>query len=127
MNLSKKYIRIGAILAMFSIILGAFGAHALKNILEPQKLETFKTGIDYQMYHALYLVVLGILKHQFPSINLGKAFAFGLAGIILFSMNCCLYAITGIKTFAMIVPFGGVSFILSWLFLFLAVRKSESI
>lgn len=126
MNLSKKYLMSGAIFSLTGILLGAFGAHGLKSMLEPAKLETFKTGVDYQMYHGLFLLGLGLLKSQFPKLKLNRVFAFTLIGILLFCMHCYLYALTSMKVFAMIVPFGGVSFLVSWFLLIYALREIES-
>jgi len=103
-------------LLILSVLLGAFGAHGLEKILTPALLKTFHTGVHYHQLHALglgmmalYYNQLGSSKTQFP-----HAAKFILLGIILFSGNCYLYALTGFKFFALLVPLGGTCFILGW-------------
>ena len=107
----KTWVALGAALAGLGVVAGAFGAHGLEGRLSPQQLETFEVAVRYQMYHALALVLVGILAGRASRAVAGILF---LAGIALFSG--CLYAwvFTGIKTFALIVPIGGAAFILGW-------------
>lgn len=119
----KKYLQTGSALVFFAILLGAFGAHGLKKILDEAHLHTFKTGVDYQMIHGLALLILGLLQKNFSEINFNKTYAFMLCGIVLFCTNCYLYALTDIKAFAMIVPIGGVSFVVAWATLFFSIGK----
>ena len=60
--MDRKIISTGAVLGMIAIILGAFGAHALKKVLSMEELSTFETGVRYQMYHALFLIFIGIIN-----------------------------------------------------------------
>lgn len=122
----KKYLMTGAALVFFAIVLGAFGAHGLKKILDEAHLHTFKTGVDYQMVHGLALLLLGILQKQFSELALDRVYAFIICGIVLFCTNCYLYAITDIKVFAMIVPLGGISFLVAWAMLFFSIGKIRS-
>lgn len=98
-----------------TVLIGAFGAHGLQNIqgITEKAIHTFQTGVTYHQLHGLGLFILpilgSILKTSFPWA--GRLF---LLGIILFSGCCYLYALTGIKAFAMIVPIGGFSFVLGW-------------
>ena len=62
--MDRKVLSTGAILGMIAIILGAFGAHALKKILSIEQLATFETGVRYQMYHALFLLFIGLIKNM---------------------------------------------------------------
>jgi len=62
--MNKKFISIGAIMAGLAVALGAFGAHGLKKIVELETVQTFQTGVQYQMYHALALVLIGILSEK---------------------------------------------------------------
>ncbi len=111
---------IGTIILGSAVLLGAFGAHGLKNILSPNNLETFKTGVDYQFLHGFAILIVANLSKEidFKVVNL-----LFLLGIVLFCGNCYLYSVTQIKTFAMIVPFGGVSFLSAWLLLALKFAK----
>jgi uncharacterized membrane protein YgdD (TMEM256/DUF423 family) len=120
---SKTMLMLGASLVFFGIILGAFGAHGLKAVLDESKMNTFKTGVDYQLYHGFGLLILGIVSLLRPEIKLNLPAKFMLAGVILFSMNCYLYALSGVKFFAMIVPFGGVSFIIAWGLFFVGLKN----
>lgn len=108
-------IKIGSALMALGIMLGAFGAHALKKILTMLQLETFETGVKYLFLHALALIILGILEKIYGSQKLKLPFIFFLIGILFFSFGCIAYALTGIKLIAMIVPIGGIAFILGWL------------
>lgn len=112
-NTGRTWIALGAALAGLGVIAGAFGAHWLEGRLSAEQLETFETAVRYQMYHALALMLTGLMAQRGAR---GMAIAGGLflAGIALFSG--CLYArvFTGIKTFVLIVPLGGVAFILGW-------------
>lgn len=122
----KKYLSIGAFLLFFAVLLGAFGAHSLKESLSEKLLTTYQTGITYHFYHGLGIMLLGIIKKLYPEKNLSLVFKLLLAGIFLFSFNCYFYAITKIKFFALIVPFGGLSFIAAWALLGkIILRKNQ--
>ena len=110
---SSKKTFTGAILLAIAVALGAMGAHALEKSLNIKQLATFKTGVNYQFIHAFGILFIGILEKVFSK-KLNVEFAFFLVGIILFSLNCYLYAVTGNKVFAMIVPLGGLSYIIGW-------------
>ncbi len=117
--MSSTFIVIGAVLAALAVAAGAFGAHGLKTLVEQNKfsardLETFHTAVQYQMIHALGLILIGLLAATRPSAMLAAAGWMMLAGIFLFSGFLYAYVATGNKLFAMIVPVGGVSFILAW-------------
>jgi uncharacterized membrane protein YgdD (TMEM256/DUF423 family) len=105
----------GFLFLALGVLFGAFGAHVLKNMVEASKLVTFETGIRYHFYHALGLVLMGILQQIFQNLKLHLSIYFFILGIILFSFNCYLYVLSGIKVFAMIVPIGGVLLTLGWM------------
>lgn len=109
----------GSIIAMLAVVVGAFGAHALKARFEGTNYsEMWETAVKYQLYHALGLIVIGIL--QFDSL-LGAQPIFSTAsllmliGIILFSGSLYVLALTGIKKFGAITPLGGLCFIAAWI------------
>ncbi|HLW40969.1 MAG TPA: DUF423 domain-containing protein [Flavobacterium sp.] len=116
--MSKKIIGTAAILGFISIILGAFGAHALKEVLTEEQLVSFETGVRYQMYHALFLLLVGIT--DFISEKQKKIiFTLTLTGVLLFSGSIYLLAtqnISGInfKFLGPVTPIGGLLLILSW-------------
>jgi uncharacterized membrane protein YgdD (TMEM256/DUF423 family) len=102
---------VGAILAATGVALGALGAHALQARLTPQQLESFRTAVQYQMLHALGLVLIGVLSlaHRGPWFN--------LVGIVLFSGFIYAWLATGVRGLVHVVPVGGLAFILAWIVL----------
>ena len=127
----RKFIATGIFFGAIGVAFGAFGAHGLKKIVAAETVQTFQTGVQYQMYHALALILTGILFEKFSqrfTVLAGKLF---IAGIFLFSGS--LYVLTAGKAAELtafdkagiITPFGGVCFIAGWLFLFFAVLKSK--
>jgi uncharacterized membrane protein YgdD (TMEM256/DUF423 family) len=126
----KNTLSIAALLGMLSIILGAFGAHALKSQLTADMLAVFETGVRYQFYHTLALIVVTILYQLSENKKYILATRMFYAGILLFSGS--LYALSlssiggsPIRLLGAITPIGGVCFILGWLFVFLAARSSN--
>ena len=114
-NHENKFFKIGSLLMAMSVALGAVGAHLLKNSLSQNELEVFHTGVRYHTIHALSLILLSLMPKDFETMWTGILFIFGT---LLFSFGCYSYAITGIKVFVHIVPFGGICFILGWIALF---------
>lgn len=112
-----------SILLALAVAIGAFGAHGLKAHLSTEMLQTYKTGVEYHFYHALGLLLIGILSISFPSSLLNWSAILLAIGIILFSGSLYVLAITGIKWLGAITPFGGLSFIAGWVLLFVAVWK----
>jgi uncharacterized membrane protein YgdD (TMEM256/DUF423 family) len=109
------FIKIGIIFSMLSVIIGAFGAHSLSNIIG-DKMDTFKTGIQYQIFHSLSLIITGILSKVFE-VDLSGAAYFFIVGIILFSGSLYLISIYKYSFLGMVAPIGGLSFIIGWAFL----------
>ncbi len=115
----------GALGAALSVVLGAFGAHGLKTRLTPDMLATFETGVQYQFYHSLGLILVGIVLHTVKASGLvSAAGGLMLAGILLFSGSLYLICFTGIRSFGMIAPLGGTAFIAAWLLLAIGVLRS---
>ena len=121
--LMKILLSIAACSAMLSVILGAFAAHGLKTKLSETLLNTFQTGVQYQMYHSLAIILLIILYRQMPQSLLLYSAGFMVAGIVLFSGSLYMLAITQIKWFGPITPLGGVCFIIGWALLIAAALK----
>jgi uncharacterized membrane protein YgdD (TMEM256/DUF423 family) len=105
-----NWVSTGAFLAFLGVALGAFGAHALQERIEPNFLEIYKTGTYYFMIHALALILIGLFqpKKSWP----GWCFLFG---ILIFSGSLYLLVFTGIKTFGAITPMGGLLFMAGWI------------
>ena len=120
----KAFIKAAAILGAFSVVLGAFATHTLKQNISENAVNIFETGVRYQFYHVFALLAAGILYKDFPTKFIKWAGIFFIAGIILFSGS--LYLLTYIKGIDMqgynwvgaITPLGGLSFILGWICLF---------
>lgn len=127
----RKALVAGSVFAALAVILGAFGAHALKQVLEPDQLQTFETGVKYQFYHSFALLATGIIYASFPFKQVKLASTFFIAGILLFSGS--LYAITllkmngqvGLGGVGIITPIGGLFFIAGWLLLTMGILKKN--
>jgi uncharacterized membrane protein YgdD (TMEM256/DUF423 family) len=106
---------IGAIFGFLGVAFGAFGAHALKRRLSPEMLAAFETGVRYQMYHTLALLLVAAAMGRIgPVPFLSFSGWFFVAGIILFSGSLYLLALTGARFFGAITPIGGVLFLIGW-------------
>jgi uncharacterized membrane protein YgdD (TMEM256/DUF423 family) len=112
--MSKTFLLIGALAGATGVALGAFGAHALRSRMTPEMLAVFETGVRYQMYHALALVALAALEPRLGGyLVLTAGWAFTL-GIVLFSGSLYVLALTGVSTFGIVTPFGGLAFLVGW-------------
>lgn len=119
----KAFLVIGAINGFLAVALGAFGAHGLEGKISDQALKTWEKAVNYQMFHTVSLLITGValLKvHSGAMIWAGWAF---VLGIILFSGSLYFYSTTGIRSLAMITPFGGVVFLIGWILLGYAMMK----
>jgi len=105
---------LGALFAAASVAAGAFGAHALKAILDPPMLAVYETAARYQMYHAVGLFVVAWLSDATPSALVAKAGWFFCAGILLFSGSLYVVALAGVEWMGALTPLGGLSFIIGW-------------
>ena len=107
-----NWIFIGAFFGFISVAFGAFGSHLLKGILSPENFEIWDTGVNYQMFHAVVIIVLGYRKEKYSL----SCFLFTI-GVLLFSFSLYLYSYTNLKAFAMITPLGGLLLLSGWLIL----------
>jgi uncharacterized membrane protein YgdD (TMEM256/DUF423 family) len=125
----KGFLVWAAVLGALAVILGAFGAHKLKELVPPESVSTFQTGVTYQFYHVFALLAVGILYAHIPSAQLVWAGRCFIIGIVLFSGS--LYFLTilkmtntvGLRNIGIITPIGGLVFIAGWISLLLAVLK----
>jgi uncharacterized membrane protein YgdD (TMEM256/DUF423 family) len=122
----KILLSLAACSAMISVVLGAFAAHGLKSKLSETLLNTFQTGVQYQMYHSIALILLAILYRQVPQSLLFYSAGFMFAGIILFSGSLYMLALTQLKWFGPITPIGGLCFIVGWALLIAAALKGAN-
>lgn len=120
----RVFIMLGAINAMLSVALGAFGAHILEGNLEPYYIDVWGKAVTYQMLHSVGLLVAGILTGKLPHSSLLKWSGWLMfIGIVIFSGSLYLLAVTQIGILGAITPFGGVSFVIAWLFMAIAAKK----
>ena len=115
MMLAKQWLMFGCISAFFGIAFGAFGGHILKNILDEKAFSIYLIGVQYQMYHALALVALGLWAGQNSGINTHFAGWAFTAGIMAFSGSLYILALTNLRFLGMITPVGGLSFLAGWI------------
>ena len=127
--MNRTIVLIGILLGALAIILGAFGAHGLEKLVDASSIETFEVGVRYQMYHALFLLFLGI----WPSLaeaHKKRIFTLIAVGVVLFSFSIYLLALNSLTSFdfksiGFLTPIGGVFLILGWVFLGYFVLKSK--
>ena len=120
---------LGTVLSGLSIALGAFGAHSLKKIADAETVGIYQTGVQYQMYHALALIVVGLLVERMAGNLVNYTGYLFIAGIVLFSGS--LYLIASLKAMhktvpafvGIMTPIGGLLFILGWVVLLVALLK----
>tara|TARA_B100000676_G_scaffold224739_1_gene222238 strand:+ start:964 stop:1317 length:354 start_codon:yes stop_codon:yes gene_type:complete len=115
------FVKIGILCCALSVVIGAFGAHSLESTIA-DKMETFKTGVQYQIFHGLGLILIGILS-KVLGLDLSMSGYLMIAGIILFSGSLYLISIFKYSFMGMIAPLGGLSFIISWVILLLRVNN----
>lgn len=126
MSNAKLFLLLGSVNAFLAVMLGAFGAHALRARIEGRLLEVFQTGSEYHFYHALGLLLIGLLARSYPDSRL--IFASGalmMLGIVLFSGSLYAMSITGARWLGAITPVGGLGFLAAWLLLAAAVLRME--
>ena len=119
----------GCLMGMLAVVFGAFGAHGLKNLVDADAITTFETGVRYQMYHAFFLLVLGLIPD-----NLIKSkkpiYVCTVIGVILFSFSIYMLALNDLvkfdfKIFGIVTPIGGLFLIAAWLLMAYNILKSK--
>lgn len=127
--MDRRMAIVGSFLGLTAIILGAFGAHALKVRLSVEQLSSFETGVKYQMYHALFLLVLSFNSHCTEKLK-KILFYLIVSGVLLFSGSIYLLSTRVISGFELkflgpITPIGGLLLIVAWIFLFMHFIKKK--
>jgi uncharacterized membrane protein YgdD (TMEM256/DUF423 family) len=112
--------KVGAVLALLAVALGAFGTHTLKEIVTPERLQTFETGVRYQMYHALALLIMSALP-----LKQYRAAWFLLFGTIIFSGSLYLLVLSGVGVFGAITPIGGILQMIGWVLLLFSLKNPK--
>jgi len=126
----RQWISLGAFLGGLGVILGAFGAHSLKDRLGEQKLAVFQTATQYGVTHSLALILIGILAAQIGGDDprrkqLNRAGTLFTAGILLFSGSLYVLSFGGPRFFGPVTPIGGLAFIAGWFTLSVAFLKKN--
>jgi uncharacterized membrane protein YgdD (TMEM256/DUF423 family) len=125
----KNILLTGIVMAGAAVILGAFGAHGLKKIVTPEQLEVFKTGVQYQFYHALGMMLTALIAQQIEHNLIKRAAWMFFSGILAFSGSLYLmtlfYALNteGVKWIGAVTPIGGLLFITGWIMLGFGISK----
>jgi uncharacterized membrane protein YgdD (TMEM256/DUF423 family) len=105
---------IGAVSGAVGVALGAFGAHGLRGRLPPEMLGVFETGVRYQMYHTLAILLVAMMADRLEGRLLTAAGWSFTAGIVLFSGSLYAMATTGVAALGVVTPLGGLAFLLGW-------------
>jgi len=107
-------ISVGAFFGFLSVAMGAFGAHALKEKIDPQMLDVFKTGVHYMQFHAVAILVYAIwIKSNGLQDQISAFYAFVL-GIFIFTGSLTILALTGVRIWGAVTPIGGLAFLVGW-------------
>jgi uncharacterized membrane protein YgdD (TMEM256/DUF423 family) len=129
----RVYIKIGAFIGALSVLIGAFAAHQLKQFLDADVMSTFQTGVTYQFYHSIALILTGILLKRYPNDWLIWAGRLFVVGIILFSGSLYLLALlksikdVGLGGFGLLTPIGGLLFVGGWISLMVGIPTNKPI
>ena len=119
----KTGLIIGSFYCFLTVILGAFGAHALKDLLDEYRQSIYNKAVLYQMFHAIGILVVSIINNSFNELNLSIVIWLFTIGVLLFSGSLYMLAITKVKWLGMITPIGGSLFIVGWLILIIKLLK----
>ncbi len=122
---AKLFLVLGAGAALVAVLLGAFGAHALKGRLAGDGLALWRTAVEYHFWHALGLLAVGLVAVHLPGSALLKWSGWSmLGGIVLFSGSLYVLALTGLRALGMVTPLGGLAFVVAWVLLAAAVARA---
>ncbi|MEA3465999.1 MAG: DUF423 domain-containing protein [Thermodesulfobacteriota bacterium] len=119
----KVFIMLGSVNAFISVALGAFGAHGLRDKVTPELLLRWEKAVDYQLYHALALLIIALCIKLWPDVRRVRTAGLLLfMGIMLFSGSLYALVLTGIRPLGMITPVGAIAFLCGWLLLAFSAR-----
>ncbi len=123
----KGYLLLAALSGFFSVALGAFGSHGLKNIVSAELVEIFNVAVTYQFYHTFALIAVALSGHWIASRAIDWAAYCYMAGTALFSGSLYLYVFTGQKWLGPITPMGGGLLMLGWLLFAVAIWRNKAV
>lgn len=112
--MDRTFLLIGALSGFVAVGLGAFGAHGLRNRLSPEMLAVFETGVRYQMYHTLAILIVALTAARLDGWLIRTAGWLFTAGIVVFSGSLYVLALSGITMLGAITPLGGLAFLAGW-------------
>jgi len=113
--MDRTFLFVGALLGFLGVLFGAFGAHALKTRLSAEMLVVFETGVRYQMYHALAILIVAAAIGHFGNARLLSAAGWSFAGgVLLFSGSLYALTLTGVGALGAVTPLGGLLFLAGW-------------
>ena len=120
---NRNILLAGAVFMALAVLFGAFGAHALKSSLSPEMLAVYKTGVEYHFYHALGLLLIGLIGFRIESKWINWSGILLIFGIIIFSGSLYALSISGIKILGAITPIGGLAFVAGWICLAVGILR----
>jgi uncharacterized membrane protein YgdD (TMEM256/DUF423 family) len=124
---ARFFLVIAAVSGFFAVVIGAFAAHGLKQMLAPEMIEVVKTGVQYQMYHALVLMLVALWLKQKPAMSGLKAAGLAfILGTLLFSGSLYGLALGAPRWLGPITPLGGLCFLVGWLLLTISAWRTSS-
>ena len=118
--MDRTFLLIGAFSGFIAVTLGAFGAHGLRNRLSPEMLAVFETGVRYQMYHTLAILIVALAAARLDGWLIRSAGWLFTGGIVVFSGSLYVLALTGVTMLGAITPLGGLAFLGGWACLVIA-------
>lgn len=127
--MDKQFLSISFIMGAIAVAFGAFGAHALRELVDEKAIQTWQTAVQYHFYHLFAIALTGILLKQGINVWYKRAGYLFISGILIFSGSLYIMTLlkatgaTSVNWLGAITPIGGVCFIAGWLFLLLGVRK----
>ncbi|SEK85886.1 Uncharacterized membrane protein YgdD, TMEM256/DUF423 family [Maribacter orientalis] len=127
--MKKTILSTACLFGMLAVVLGAFGAHGLKNLVDLDAVATFETGVRYQMYHAFFLFVLALLPDSMLK-SKRPIYLCVVIGVVLFSFSIYILALNDLmqfdfKMFGIVTPIGGVFLIIAWGLMLFGIVKSK--
>tara|TARA_R110000765_G_scaffold4679_1_gene14783 strand:- start:4209 stop:4601 length:393 start_codon:yes stop_codon:yes gene_type:complete len=127
--MKKTILSTACLFGMLAVVLGAFGAHGLKNLVDLDAVATFETGVRYQMYHAFFLFVLALLPDSMLK-SKRPIYLCVVIGVVLFSFSIYILALNDLmqfdfKMFGIVTPIGGVFLIIAWGLMLFSIVKSK--
>ena len=112
--MDRTFLLVGALAAFIGVALGAFGAHGLRSRLSADMLGVFETGVRYQMYHALAILIVALAAARIDGWLIRAAGWLFTGGIVLFSGSLYVLALSGITVLGAVTPIGGLAFLAGW-------------